>query len=144
MSAVVITSLSASGTPASGPSGSPWLRLRSTSAAAARAPSAATCRKACTSSSTAAIRSRCARVTSAAMPVLRQDARDPELAELRRRGLRQNLLGRQARLHDVVAEYVHDRNGMRHRRDLIGRDLLHSGDRADDLVKLAGKVIKFG
>src|SRR5215467_4637021 len=46
MSMVVKTSLSASGTPASGPSGSPAARLVSTERAAASADSAATCRKA--------------------------------------------------------------------------------------------------
>ena len=49
MSAVVKTSLRASGTPASGPSTSPAARRSSTARAAARALSAATCRKACSS-----------------------------------------------------------------------------------------------
>src|SRR5579864_1359407 len=44
MPIVVNTSLTATGTPASGPSGSPLLRLESTSAAWASALSAATCR----------------------------------------------------------------------------------------------------
>ena len=66
MSVVVKTSLSASGTPASGPSGSPARRRSSTAAAAASAASGATCRNARTCSSTALIRSRCARVTSTA------------------------------------------------------------------------------
>jgi len=63
---VVNTSLTATGTPASGPSSSPWLRFASMLAACSSALSAATCRNACTRSSTAAIRSRCARVTSVA------------------------------------------------------------------------------
>src|SRR6266704_3502317 len=61
---VVNTSLTATGTPASGPGLSPAARRASTAAAAASAPSESTCRNACTRSSTAAIRSRCARVTS--------------------------------------------------------------------------------
>ena len=99
MPLVVKTSLTASGTPASGPSCSPLARLASTPAACASARSAATCRKACTRSSTAAIRSRWAWATSVAETcfggqrggqfrrghagqfhgsVLRQDPRDPE------------------------------------------------------------------
>ena len=66
MPTVVNTSLTATGTPASGPSGSPLPRLPSICAAWASAVSAATYRKACTRSSTAAIRSRCAWVTSVA------------------------------------------------------------------------------
>src|ERR1039457_1121517 len=50
---VVKTSLTATGTPASGASCSPAVRLLSTSAAWASALSAATCRNACTRSSTA-------------------------------------------------------------------------------------------
>jgi hypothetical protein len=68
MSAVVNTSLSASGTPARGEAGgSPRCRHSSTAAAAASAPSASRCRKACTAGSTAAIRSRCALTTSTAL-----------------------------------------------------------------------------
>ena len=63
MSVVVKRSLSASGTPASGPSGSPELRRASTERAAASATSGATCRNARTCPSTASIRSRCALVT---------------------------------------------------------------------------------
>src|SRR5204863_498604 len=65
-SVVVKTSLSASGTPASGPSTSPAARRSSTARAAWRAPSAATCRKAWTASSTSPILARCASVTSSA------------------------------------------------------------------------------
>ena len=61
---VAMTSLSASGTPASGPSCSPAPRRASSRRAVSRAPSASTCRNACTSPSTAAIRARCASVTS--------------------------------------------------------------------------------
>ena len=64
---VVKMSLSASGTPASGPSRSPAARLASTARAWASAPSRSTCRKACTFSSTASIRARCASVTSTAV-----------------------------------------------------------------------------
>src|SRR5580704_8531994 len=66
MPTVVNTSLTAAGTPTSGASCSPVVRLWSTSRAWASALSAATCRKACTRPSTAAIRSRCAWVTSVA------------------------------------------------------------------------------
>src|SRR5215469_5839063 len=166
MSAVVMTSLSASGTPASGPSGSPAARFRSTAAAAATASSGATCRNACTSDSTAAIRSRWAWVTSTAdtcpaatasaicaavsrvrspvvsaaiCSILRQDARDPEPAVLGRGRTRKRLFRGQARHLGVVAEHVDDGYRVRHGRDLIGRDLLHPRYRADDLVQLAGK-----
>src|ERR1700754_3552887 len=119
---VAITSFTATGTPASGPVTSP----RSTRSAAASAPARSTCRNACTWSSTAPIRSRCAVVTSTAetsrlliLPassaadirvrsvtasvLLVQDARDPETAleGVRRPGER--LLLRQARLRLVVA-----------------------------------------
>ncbi len=64
---VVKMSLSASGTPASGPSFSPFSRFASTARAWARAPSRSTCRKAFTFSSTASIRARWASVTSTAV-----------------------------------------------------------------------------
>lgn len=64
---VVKMSLSASGTPASGPSFSPLAFFSSTARAWARAPSRSTCRKACTFSSTASIRARWASVTCTAV-----------------------------------------------------------------------------
>ena len=65
MSVVVNTSLSASGTPASADAGAfPAASESSTAWAAVSACSPATCRKALSSPSTAAIRSRCAWVTS--------------------------------------------------------------------------------
>lgn len=67
MPSVVKMSLSASGTPARGPSFSPRSRLASTARACARAPSRSTCRKACTFSSTASIRARWASVTATAV-----------------------------------------------------------------------------
>ena len=67
MSMVVNTSLSASGTPASGPRSPPAARRWSTALAAARAWSAATCRNARTRGSTSSILARCASVTSAAV-----------------------------------------------------------------------------
>lgn len=67
MSWVVKMSLSASGTPASGPSFSPAARLASTARACASAPSRSMCRKAWTFSSTASIRARWASVTSTAV-----------------------------------------------------------------------------
>ena len=87
MPTVVNTSLTATGTPASGPSGSPWRRRSSISAAWASALSAATCRKACTRSSTAAIRSRCARVTSAAETSRAASAADSSAALMRIRSI---------------------------------------------------------
>src|SRR5580692_5417694 len=120
MSVVVNTSLRASGTPASGPSGRPAARCSSTARAAASACSGATCRKACTCGSVAAIRSRWAVVTSTAdtspdataaavwaavrpvssvalTSVLRQDPRDPEAALLGGGRLGQHQRRRQAR-----------------------------------------------
>ncbi len=67
MSCVVKMSLSASGTPASGPSFSPASRLASTARACASAPSRSMCRKAWTFSSMASIRARWASVTSTAV-----------------------------------------------------------------------------
>src|SRR5882757_379870 len=67
MSEVASTSLSASGTPASGEAGSfPLASAASTSAAAASAGWVATCRKACTTGSTSVMRSRWAWVASTA------------------------------------------------------------------------------
>ena len=63
---VAMTSLTAIGTPASGPSCSPRARASSTARAASSAPSVSTCRNACTRSSTAAMRSRWACATSTA------------------------------------------------------------------------------
>src|SRR5690348_11769321 len=123
---VAITSLTATGTPASGPSRSPAARCWSTVRAAATAPSASTCRNACTRSSTAPIRSRWARVTSSAdtspaasfepssaavilvssltaLGLLVQDPRYPEpvLGAVGRHGER--VLAGQARHHHVLA-----------------------------------------
>ena len=64
-SVVTMTSLRASGTPASGEAGaSPASRRLSTSSAAANAASAPMCRKALSSPSVSAMRSRCAWTTS--------------------------------------------------------------------------------
>ncbi len=67
MPRAVSTSLSASGTPASGPRRSPAARRRSTSRAAAMAPSTSTYRNALIRSSTFAIRSSAAWVASRAL-----------------------------------------------------------------------------
>ena len=83
MPVVVNTSLTATGTPASGPSGSPLPRRASTSAAWASALSAATCKKACTRSSTAPIRSRWDRVTSVAETSPLASAADSSAAVMR-------------------------------------------------------------
>src|ERR1700743_3294979 len=118
--AVANRSLTATGTPASAPSGSPAARCRSTSRACARASSAGTCRNAFTSPSTAPIRSRWACVTSVAetspaviaaassdavflisslispASLLDQDPRDLEPLKFDRGGAGQRLLRRQA------------------------------------------------
>src|SRR5580704_7854765 len=83
MPMVVNTSLTATGTPASGLRIVPCLRSVSISFACARALSAATCRKACTRSSTAAIRSRWARVTSVAETCLLVSAAESSAAVMR-------------------------------------------------------------
>ena len=161
-------SLTATGTPASAPSGSPAARLRSTSRACAQGvvrghvqERPAPC------SSTAAIRSRCAWVTSAADDLagghgggqLGRGLRD-QLAQsvfphssTRIRGTlnrcsstagapRQRLLRRQAGSRLVGAEHVGQAGRVRGRRDAVRRDLLHLRDRRDDLVELRGKVVK--
>src|SRR5215472_6573594 len=114
MPTVVNRSLTATGTPASGPSGSPAARLRSISRACASASSPATCRNARTLPSTDPIRSRWAAVTSAAetspaiiaadisaalivmsssMPsLLDQDPRHLEALQFDRRGAGERLL----------------------------------------------------
>src|SRR6202035_5013249 len=152
-SVVVNTSLRASGTPASGPSGAPAARLASTARAAASAWAVPTCRNAWTCGSAAAIRSRCAWVTSCAVTspaamaaassaaviavsslisVLRQDPRYPEPALL-------GLLG-QARHLDVVPEDVDHRDRVGHRGYPVGGDLLDPRDGGDDDVQLLGEV----
>ena len=76
--AVASTSLIASGTPASGEAARPAARRSSDGARpAASAPSASTCRKACTSPSTAAMRSRWAWVTSTRGGLTRRPVRRP-------------------------------------------------------------------
>src|SRR3984957_8769037 len=145
MPTVVKRSLTATGTPASGPSGAPVRRRSSTSAAWASALSAATCRKACTRSSTAAIRSRCAWVTSVADTspavraadssaavirvssmslLLRQDPRHAEPLLLHRGRGRERLGRRQARPRLVVAVHVRQAGRVRGRRDAVSGDLL--------------------
>src|SRR5580698_9212746 len=163
---VVNRSLTATGTPASAPSGSPAARLRSTSRACARASSAATCRNALTSPSTAPIRSRCACVTSAAetspaviaaassaavflissfispASFLDQDPRDLEPLKFDRGRAGQRLLGGQAGDGLVGAVDVDQAGRVRGGRDAVRGDLLHLRDRRDDLVELRGKVVK--
>src|SRR5919198_362640 len=63
---VTTTSFIASGTPASGPSDSPFARCLSTARAASSAPSVSTCRNAWSALSTASMRSRWACATSTA------------------------------------------------------------------------------
>src|ERR1700722_9620740 len=163
-SVVVNTSLRASGTPASGPSGAPAARLAPTAGAAASAWSVPTCRNAWTCGSTAAIRSRCAWVTSCAVTspaamaaassaaviavsslisVHRQDPRYPEPALLGRRGLGEHGLLGQARHLDVVPEDVDHRDRVGHRGYPVGGDLLDPRDRGDDDVQLLGEVLEF-
>src|SRR6516164_3007387 len=119
---VVNKSLTATGTPASGPSGSPLVRRPSTSAAWASALSAATCRKACTRPSpaaSAADRSAAVmRVSSLDIgSVLPQDPRHLEPLLLHRGRLVERLRGRQARPRLVVAEHVGQPGRVRRRRD---------------------------
>ena len=165
MPTVVITSLTATGTPASGPSASPAARRSSTSAAAARAPSPSTCRKAWTASSTAAIRSRCASVTSTALtsPAARAWARSSaerrtretsataQTSSSRMRGTRKRppsaagaassaCIRGQARGHDVGARDVGQRQRVAGGRHIGGGHLRHVGHRRQDDVELAGQV----
>src|SRR5487761_138320 len=164
ISTVVKTSLTATGTPASGPSGWPVARAASTARAAASATSADTCRNACTWPSTAAILSRCAWVTSVAdtspaatadassaavrdvssavISVLCQDPGDPEPLVLdggrgRERGLRA-----QAGDDLVGTEHVGERHRVRRRRDAFRGHFLDPGDRRDDHVELRREVIE--
>src|ERR1700729_1766597 len=165
---VVNRSLTATGTPASGPSGSPALRLASTSRARARASSAATCRNALTLSSTAAIRSRCASVTSTAETspaaiaadssaavivmsssmslfpsgFLGQDPRHLEALQLDLGRAAERLFRRQAGSRLVVAEHVGQAGRVRGRRNAFRRYFLHLRDRRDDLVELRGQVVE--
>ena len=110
---VASTSLTAIGTPSSAEAGVPAARRASDSAAWASAPSASTCRKACTAPSTSAIRSRGAWVSSTEVvsPAARaaassaadlrvgrsllvaQDPRDGEALLLLRGGAGERLLG---------------------------------------------------
>src|SRR6516162_6102885 len=160
---VVNTSLTATGTPASGLSGSPAWRLASTSAACSSALSAATCRKAWTRPSTAAIRSRCAWVTSVAetspwasaaerpaavmrvsspgISVLPQDPRHLEPLLLHRGRLVEGFFGREAAGRLVVAEHVGQAGRVRRRRDALGGDLLDLRHGRDDLIQLGGQMV---
>src|SRR3984957_14952394 len=159
---VVNRSLTATGTPASGPSGSPVARLRSTSRAWASPSSGFTCRNALTLSSTAAMRSGSPWVTSAAdtspaetaaassaavfvvssliagSSLLDQDPRDLEPLQLHRGRPGQGLLRGQAADWLVGAEDVGKAGRVRGWRDAVRRDLLHLRDRRDDLVELRG------
>src|ERR1700754_1967366 len=146
MSVVVNTSFSATGTPASGPSSSPAERRSSTLRAAASAPLVATCRKACTWSSAPAIRSRWAWVTSVAETFLARSSPESSAAVIRVRSsligqfliqnpghlepllfhrgrLGEHHVGRQAGARLVLAVDVGQRQGVRGRRDPLGRDL---------------------
>src|SRR4051812_24552871 len=128
---VAITSLTATGTPASGPEISPL----STLSAACRAPARSTWRNAWTRESTASIRSRCACATStaetslllifaarsAAVSLVRsvmsgllvQDPRHPEPALERIRRVGKRLRLGEARLRDVVAIHIRQRHRVR-------------------------------
>src|SRR3954462_398950 len=167
---VTMTSLQASGTPASGPLTSP----ASTRRACASAPSASTCRNACTPSSTAAIRSRWACATSTAdssPPAMRaarsaadirtmssltvlpphcaaaslgvpEDLRDAEATVLGLRRSGQGSLGSERRRRLVGTEHVGQRQGVRRGRDVSGSDLLHPRHCAEDDVELAGELVE--
>src|SRR3954462_11387395 len=134
---VAITSLTATGTPASGPVTSPL----STRAAASSAPERSTCRNACTRSSTASIRSRCACATSTAEPswllilaarsaalslvrsvmsgLLVQDPRHPEAALERIGSAGERLLLREAWRRDIVAVHIRQRHRVRGGRNVV-------------------------
>src|SRR6478735_2296430 len=159
------TSLSASGTPASGPSLSPAARLASTAAAAARAPSVSTWRNAWTPESTAAMRSRCAcatstavaspeliavavaaasrRIRSVATPLLLvQDARNAEAAVLGRRRHGQHLVAVDTGAQHVGAGDVGQPDRVGGRRDVLGGDLAHLRDGREDHVELTGVAVE--
>ena len=167
MPRVARTSFSASGTPASGPSGIPAARAASTASAAASAPSVSTCRNAWTAPSTAAIRSRCACATSRAelSPELISPA--SVVASARVRSLRADIRpprpgsavpgsagprprapptsgGSQPRDDDVGAEDVRQRKRVRCRRDVVTGNFADLGDQTDDLVELRCEVVDFG
>src|SRR4051812_28364254 len=165
MPSVVKMSLSASGTPASGPSFSPRARFSSTARACARAPSRSTCRKACTFSSTASIRARWASVTSTAVRspeatfaaisaavslmmsvmvvlVLPQDLRHLETLLLLGRGAGERLLGGERGTDLVRAHDVRQRQRVGGRRYVLVGDLADAGDRADDVVQLSREVVE--
>src|SRR5215470_112120 len=164
MPRVTITSFSASGTPASGPSRSPAARWSSTVLAAASAPSGSRCRNAPSRASTAAIRSRWAWVTSTAevsppataaasstadmvtrsrtSGLLVQDARHPEAVVLGRRRRGEHLVAGQRRADLVRAEHVGQRHRVRGRRDVRGDHLLDPGHRLQDHAELAGEHVQ--
>ena len=56
----------------------------------------------------------------------------------------QRLLGGQAGTHDVVAEDVGQRHGVRGRRDVVGGDLADRRDRLEDHGELRGEVVELG
>src|SRR3954469_2883574 len=158
---VAITSLTATGTPASGPLISPL----STLAAAESAPSRSTCRNACTRSSTASIRSRCACATSTAETslllilaaraaavnrvrsdmsgLLVQNPRHPEPALERVGRAGKRLLLREARHRDVVAIHIRQRHGVAGGGDVGPRHLADPRDRLEDPVELPRELIQF-
>src|SRR5947208_1023876 len=166
MPAVVNTSLTATGTPARGPRLSPCRRFSSIFAACSRAASAATCRKACTLPSTAAIRSRWAWVTSVADTSLRSSAADSSAAVIRVSSMVSLVLSQDPRhleplLLDggrlaegflrgqaggwlVVAVHVGQAGRVRRRRDAVGGGLLDLRDGRDDLIQLGRQMVEFG
>src|SRR5260370_18720937 len=158
---VVNTSLTATGTPASGLLRLPWLCSSSMVAAWSGGWSEATCRKACTRSSTAAIRSRWAWVTSVAetspaasaaessaavmrvssiSSVLPEDPRDLEPLLLDGGRLVEGLFGGQAADRLVVAEHVGQAGRVRRRRGTLGGDLLDLRRRPDVLYPLGPQI----
>src|SRR6266567_5510061 len=162
---VANTSLTATGTPASGLSRSPVARLWSMLAACSSALSAATCRNALTCGSTASIRARWARVTSVAETspaasfadssaavmrvssialVLPQDPRHLEPLLLHRGRLGERFGGSQARDRLVVAVHVGQAGRVRRRRATLGGDLLDLRDGRDDLIQLGRQMVEFG
>src|SRR5919199_2259168 len=178
---VAITSLTAIGTPASGPSRSPRARAASTRSASASACSSATYRKAWTPSptarpvssrcpSTAAMRSRCARVTSTAetspaaraapssaavrrvrslvmlsgTSVLLEDPRHAEALLGHLGGAGERLLRGQAGPRFVGPGDVGQRHRVGRRRHVVGGDLADGGHRVEDDVELAREPVELG
>ena len=151
-------SLSATGTPASGPGSSPSATADRPRRAAARASSASTRLNACSSASACVDRGevlvddvdgrplarthlspRCRRRRSR---LFSEDRRHAELAVLDRRRGAQHLVAIDARLHHVVAQHVHERVRMRRRRYAVGVERFDVGRVLEDRGELPGEQVE--